>query len=81
MTEKRSAQRQPTLKGAVIVFNNKNSTLSCTVRNFSEGGAHIKVASTLGVPDTFELRLTDGRKKTCIVVWRHAEELGVRFEA
>lgn len=80
MTEKRSAQRQRTLKGAVIVFNNRNSTLSCTVRNASEGGAQIRVASTLGVPDEFELRLSDGTKKSCVVVWRHAEELGVRFQ-
>jgi hypothetical protein len=79
MTEKRSAQRQRTLKGAVIVFNNKNSTLSCTVRNASDGGAQIRVASTLGVPDQFELRLSDGTRKNCTVVWRKAEEMGVRF--
>lgn len=81
MTEKRTSQRQRTLKGALIAFNEERSTLSCTIRNFSEGGAHLKVASVLGIPDSFILHLPDKRKFPCTVVWRKESELGVRFDA
>jgi hypothetical protein len=79
--EKRETQRQKTLKGALIAFNDGHSTVSCTISNFSSGGARLKVASILGVPDTFTLRLADKRQIPCTVVWRKATELGVRFDA
>jgi hypothetical protein len=81
MTEQRTAQRQRTLKSALIAFNDERSTVSCTVRNFSEGGAQLKVASVLGIPDTFILHLPNKRVLPCTVVWRKATEMGVRFDA
>jgi len=80
MTEQRHSQRQRTLKGALISFNNERSTLSCTVRNLSETGANLQVTSVLGVPDSFTLRFPDKRSFPCTVVWRKATELGVRFD-
>lgn len=79
MEEKRANPRQRTLKGARIVFNDKSSTLDCVVRNLSEGGARLKVASVVGIPDSFSLRFEDGRSFECRVVWRRGEELGVEF--
>jgi hypothetical protein len=81
MAEQRKSQRQRTLKGALIAFNNERSTLSCTVRNFSDAGANLQVASVLGVPETFTLHFPDKRAFPCTVVWRKATELGVRFDA
>jgi hypothetical protein len=79
MTELRSEPRQRTLKGAVIAFNDLRSTVDCTVRNLSPHGAQLRVASVVGIPDTFELRLADGARHQCSVAWRKGHELGVKF--
>jgi hypothetical protein len=80
MTEQRTAQRRRTLKSALIAFNDEHSTVSCTVRNLSEGGAQLQVASVIGIPDAFILHLADKRMAPCTVVWRKATELGVSFD-
>ncbi|GLQ10801.1 pilus assembly protein PilZ [Devosia yakushimensis] len=77
--ERRAAPRQRVLKGGRIVINDGFSTFQCTVRNLSEAGARLKVASIIGIPDTFDLAMDDGRKHACTVVWRTANEIGVKF--
>ena len=79
MDEHRANPRQRTLKGARIVFNDGRSTLECTVRNISPGGAYVRVASVIGIPEAFELRLSDGTRHNCAVAWRKADEIGVKF--
>ena len=80
MTEEhRAAPRQRVLKGGRIVVNDGFSTFQCTVRNLSETGARLKVASIIGVPDSFELALDDGRKFHCTVAWKTEFEIGVKF--
>jgi hypothetical protein len=49
MTEHRKHSRQRTLKGGRIVFNQKRSVLTCTVRNLSSTGACLDVPSTVGI--------------------------------
>ncbi len=79
-TEKRGKPRQRTLKAGLIVFNDLRSTVECTIRNLTEGGARLKVASPIGIPDRFILQNTSDRtKRECEVVWRKATEIGVRF--
>ncbi|WP_332688064.1 PilZ domain-containing protein [Devosia sp.] len=77
--EKRASPRQRTLKGGRIVINDGFSTFQCTVRNLSESGARLKVASIIGIPDSFQLAMDDGRKFVCTVVWRTETEIGVVF--
>lgn len=77
--ERRTTVRHRTLKGGRIVINNGHSTFECTVRNLSEAGARIKLASVVGIPDGFELLMDDGRKYDCTVIWRTAAEMGVSF--
>ena len=81
MTEdNRAAPRRRTLKGGKIVINDGFSTFACTVRNLSETGALLRVASVVGIPDTFTLVMDDGSgSHACTVVRRRAEELGVQF--
>lgn len=78
--ERRHVPRRRTLKGAMIVFNDGRSTIAATVRNLSEAGANLRVASVIGIPDTFVLRLSDGSIHTCRAIWRKSEEIGVTFE-
>ena len=78
--ERRGAPRQRVLKGAHIVINDGFSTFKCTVRNLSETGARIKVESIVGIPDSFQLAMDDGRKFACTAVWKTATEIGVKFD-
>lgn len=76
----RKAPRRRVLKSARIVFNNKNSTISCTVRDLTEAGALLVLPSTLGVPDEFDLVVGSAPPRHCRIVHRHADRLGVAFE-
>jgi hypothetical protein len=78
-SENRGAQRHRTLKGARIVFNAGNSTIDCTVRNLSAGGAKLDVASVVGIPNSFDL-LVGEQLRACRVAWRSLKQLGVEFQ-
>ena len=78
-TEKRASARRRTLKSGKIVFNNRNSTIDCTVRNLSDTGAKLVVASALGIPDSFELAISGEPPRTCRVARRTLTEIGVEF--
>lgn len=77
--ESRATQRRRMLKGGTIVLNEGNSTIDCTVRNLSETGARLKVASIIGIPDNFRLIISGEQSFSCAVVWKREAELGVRF--
>lgn len=77
--EHRYAQRTRALKGARIVYNHGHSSLNCTIRNLSEGGAKIVVETTIGIPDGFTLMLDDGASHDCSVRWKKITEMGVQF--
>jgi len=77
--ERRAHIRLRTLKGARIAINDHRSTFQCTVRNLSTGGALLRVASVVGIPDSFDLVMDDGREFACTAVWRSATEIGVSF--
>ncbi|MEO6395282.1 MAG: PilZ domain-containing protein [Devosia sp.] len=78
-TEHRAGRRHLTLKGGKMVFNSGRSSIDCMVRNLSAEGAKLKVESQIGIPDSFELVLSDSQKHNCRVVWRKAKEIGVTF--
>lgn len=79
--ERRRAPRHRTLKGASIGFNGAMS-VKCRVRNLSENGACLDVASTVLIPDDFMLTFDcDRASKPCRVVWRGPERIGVTFAA
>ena len=80
MAEKRKAARQRTLKGGVIAFNNRFSTMDCVVRNLTPTGAMLKVGSTVGIPDRFELKLESEDFRWCRVKWRREATIGIAFD-
>jgi hypothetical protein len=80
--ERRGGTRRRTLKGACVVFNNGWGAIACVVRNVSETGALLQVASTIGIPTEFALVFDDGGStQQCMVRWRSQTSLGVRFKA
>jgi hypothetical protein len=70
------------LKAGIAASNDRHLTVACTVRDVSATGARLRVGSSVGIPDTFELIIeVDGLEADCQVVWRKADEVGVRFLA
>ena len=49
-SERRIFPRKRALRGGRMVFNNASSTINCTLRNISDAGARLDVASVLGIP-------------------------------
>jgi hypothetical protein len=79
MTNKRDVPRQRVLKAGTIAFG--GAGIECTVRNFSETGAALQVASVVGIPTDFSLVIqSDNFDCKCRVVWRKLNWIGVAFE-
>ena len=79
MIERRTSQRLRRLKAGSIIFNSTKSVFSCTVRNVSQAGACLLVASPLAVPAAFELEMASERR-SCAVAWRASDRVGVRYQ-
>jgi hypothetical protein len=80
LNQKRVAPRHRTFKGGKIRFRALGASIDCVIRNLSETGACLQVESQSGIPDTFELFTTEDRSvRTCRVVWRSANRIGVAF--
>jgi PilZ domain len=81
MDERREDKRRRCLLGARVVFNGRDSTMSCTVRNVSDTGALLIFGETPYIPQMFELLLDNRRTVAPVtVVWRDGERVGVQFQ-
>jgi hypothetical protein len=78
--ERRTSHRQRVLKGATLSFNKGYSAFECVVRNLSEGGAKLSLGETFGLPATFRLSISGEATHVAHVVWRKANEIGVRLD-
>ncbi len=80
MNDRRKNTRSRTLLGGVIAFNQRQSTLSCTVRDLTEQGARIVFDGTALLPDVFDLTIT--RRETTVrarTIWRGTDTAGIAF--
>lgn len=78
--EKRRGPRRRVLKGAIVAYNDRRSTISCSVRDISDTGARLRVDGSMHAPDTFLLIIElDGIEADCEVVWRKSPDLAVAF--
>ena len=79
MKIERQSQRLRTLKGGSIVFGHA-SGIDCVIRNMSQTGACLEIASPMGIPDDFILLIKpEIVKRNCRVAWRSAAKIGVSF--
>jgi len=66
------------LKSASIEFH--GGVIDCVIRNISETGAALEVASPLGIPESFNLVIAgDHSRRRCQVAWRRDTRIGVAF--
>jgi PilZ domain len=77
---RRIAPRHRVLKSGLIILRKRASVINCTVRNLSSTGAAIWLPNAAALPPKFDL-LFDNAIRRCIVVWRQADLMGVKFEA
>jgi hypothetical protein len=81
MDDRRMRTRTHVSRNAKINVPQNAPLIHCTVQNITGGGACLKMANTLGVPQTFELTFECGRtRRACRVVWRTGDTLGVSFD-
>jgi hypothetical protein len=79
MDEKRQAPRARTFKGGRINFE-RGVGVDCLIRNLSPTGACLEVESALVADDHFMLMIKpESITRTCQVVWRKPQKIGVRF--
>jgi PilZ domain len=80
LEEKRRAPRRRVLKGAIVAYNDRHSTIPCVVRDISDVGARLRTDGVMNAPDTFLLIVElDGIEADCAVVWRRPPDLAVTF--
>ena len=77
--DRRRHSRVRVLRRGRIVFPGGQSELPCVVLDLSPGGARLKVADWLAVPDAFELRLENGTVRSAEVCYRDLALTGVVF--
>ena len=77
--EQRLSPRRNTMIEATIVFDGGRTRMPCIIRNLSETGAKLEVASVAKIPRTFDLVVDKVRPQSCVVVWRSVKELGIQF--
>jgi hypothetical protein len=79
--EKRSAPRTRAFLKGKAIFNNRQSTLDCLVRDISATGARLEVSNAVLLPDAFDLYVA--QKDATLrarITWRRDGEIGVEFE-
>jgi len=82
MQERRHVQRTRALKAGKILLNDRRSVIDCVVRNFSEAGACLQVASIVGVPPIFDLQIEgEAKPHACEAVWHAQNRIGIVFHS
>jgi diguanylate cyclase (GGDEF)-like protein len=72
--------RRRVLKAGVIHFNNRMSTVDCTVRTLAENGAGLDLSSSFGLPEKFNLMIrSDGFDAPCRIVSQTERHVEVEF--
>jgi hypothetical protein len=64
---------------ATIYDADRHLERPCVLSDLSAGGAKLSGVRANTIPDVFRLRTPNGERRTCYVVWRTDDELGVRF--
>ena len=80
MFERRRVQRTKIFKAAKLTLA-ECLTVDGIVRDLSNLGACLQLASTVGLPDEFDLTIDAGHtSRRCHIVWRSPSDVGVFFD-
>ena len=79
MIERRRYPRISTDEPARVLLSSR-SVLDCTIRNISLGGACLEMDGAVAIPDVFDLIPKCSDARTCRVMWRVKDRVGVAFQ-
>lgn len=80
VNERRQTPRHRVLKQGRLAFDG-GGAVDCTVRNLSDSGARIEIASPAGLPKVFNLMIpADKFNRRGHLVWIHDNRIGIVFE-
>ncbi|QRM55250.1 sensor domain-containing diguanylate cyclase [Sinorhizobium sp. BG8] len=72
--------RRRVLKAGSIIFNDRRSTLDCTIKSLGADGAGLSVSSSAGIPPEFILAIKgEGLETKCQVISQDRQNLEVAF--
>jgi PilZ domain len=78
IADRRKAPRLRSLLSGSIIFDDRNSTLDCVVRNISAWGAKIVLPDAHHVPEAFDLLIPHhAETHRAKVIWRKGENIGL----
>jgi hypothetical protein len=78
--ERRRIQRTLVTISAKLIVNDRPSLVDCVVRDLTNVGACLELASARTVPDAFDLTFDSARSsRRCQVRWRSQDRVGVAF--
>ena len=76
----RKNPRRRVLKEGKLIFGKGHSVVDCTIDNMSDGGAHIRITSSHGVPQDFYLvEANRGVIHRAEVAWRTTTGIGLKL--
>ena len=80
--DKRKARRHRLRRNAWVVLE-AGQRLECVITNISDRGAHISIADSDALPDSFVLLLAENgaTRRRCRVIWRKPREIGIKFDS
>ena len=82
MQDRRKVARSRTLREGKILLNDRRSAIDCVVRNLSEAGACLQVASVVGIPPTFDLQIDhEAISRPCRTIWHAQNRIGIEFRS
>jgi hypothetical protein len=76
----RRSQRRRVLKEGKLIFGKAHSVVDCVIDNVSDGGAHIRINSSHGVPlDFYLVEANRGVIHRAEVAWRTTTGIGLKI--
>ena len=80
--DKRKARRHRLRRNAWVMLE-ADQRCECVITNISDRGAHINVADSDALPDSFILLLAENgaTRRRCRVIWRKPREIGIKFDS
>jgi GGDEF domain-containing protein len=78
--ERRGGDRRPVHTRAKCFLDHLNASVECIVLDVSRGGARLRIADSLALPDEFDLLLSYGGERQRVRLrWRRQKDIGVEF--
>jgi hypothetical protein len=80
--DRRKSARRRVLKDGKLIFGPGKSVVDCTIDNMSDGGAHVRLVGSHGLPPEFYLaEASKGIVHKAEVAWRTTAGIGLKLLA